>query len=383
MDKKKGTVLSQLVSCSSLDLSNLDIPEASAKQEKRHYSELHIQGQNKAERRYVECRFSNVTIEECHFRTLHFERCVMDNVKVVACNVSELALVSCDIQSFFVVDSLVEQCLFQEGKQQKVTWKNSLFEGITFNQQQVDELQLQGVRLARWTAVASSFNQLNVCDSEFNDAGWFNSRLQSARWFGGSIQRQAMSGCTLNEIDYQGTIGSHHVWNDCELSRVNMIGMPLQGASFLGSCLTGCDLSGCNLSYTAFTRAQLNNCRLKDVNLTFCQAEDASFMACDLSGAFMCNARLTGASLSQCRMDAADLTRADLRAAEVSNTTFHTASGTENMRLHGARGQVPDCGQPELLLMRLDSWYQLYQPGIPEASPLYSGKPLSGGSRYV
>ncbi|CAI1706600.1 Serine/threonine-protein kinase B [Serratia ficaria] len=381
--KTQGTALGQIASGTSLDLDTFDIPEAPALRENRHYDNLLLQGKYKVGRRYVDCHFSNVTLEECHFGTLHFERCVMDNVRLVACNISEFKLIGCDIQGLVATDCLVNQCLFQEGKQRQVIWRNGLIDGISFNQLQVESLQIHGVSLARWSAAASSFSLLEVRDSEFSDAGWFNSRLQVSRWRGGVVRRQAMSGCTLTEVDYQGTNGSHLVWNDCTLSQVNLAKMPLQSASFLGANLSKCDMSGCNLSQAAFTRAQLSDCRLNNANLTFCQAEDVSFVACDLSGACMHNAHLNGALLVQCRVDGSDFTGADLRAAEVRDTSFHAVIGCGEMRVHGARGPVTEGAPTEPLLIRIDAWYQLNQPGLPEASPLSSGKPLKGGSRYV
>lgn len=382
--KQRITTFDGLASGADIDLSDFDIPSAPEKIEKQYYHDLHFDGRQKEGLRYVECHFNNVTFEACHFRKLYFERCVMDNVQVMACNISELTFTDCHIQRLTLNGGVVEQCLFLAGQLNHALFWNSRIEGLTFNGVSAAEMRLEKVQLARWTAASSSFHQLTVVDSLFHDGGWYQSRLTDSCWQGGTLRRQAMNRCLLDRVSYRANYGdsSHNVWSECELNQVDWRGFSLIGACLMNSRAAQCDFSASAMANAVLTAGYFSHCCFNQAEMTFCQATDVQFIHCDFSGAALAQARLAGSVLEHCQVTGANFSRADMREMTVKETAFSGTGSSDGARTHGASG-LPAGREQDPLLMRLDAWYQINQPGRQAETTPPAGPRRGGGSRYV
>lgn len=382
-DSAKESILARLVSGTSPKLDETDIPEARASREKCQYRDVQLQRQEKEALRYVACRFNQITLEGCHFRKLHFERCVMDTVRLVDCNINELELVNCEINNLEVVSSKMAQCLFRESALQSVQWRDSLIDGLSFNQSTMQNIQLSRLRMSHWLVSGCEIQQLVIGESTLYDASWVNSQLREGCFKAVDIRRQVMAGSQLSNVWFEVLQGTQWVWCECLLDRVVLAGAPLTGATLLETTLNHCDLRKSQLSYATLSRSTLNDCRLMQADLTSCRAEDAVFNRCDLSQTRLKNSRLNGVKLAGCEVEGSDFSGADLRSATFSEGSLRAASNWQGVCLHGAKGAGVPLPPPEPLLLRIDEWYQLNQPGRSEVALASSPRGSGGGSRYV
>jgi len=381
--KENQRILQQLVAATSLEMCDNEIPEAPALRDKKHYRRVELTGQEKSELRFVECHFSQLALDKCHFRKIHLERCVIDSIQLLACNISELTVSGCEISNVTTEACEIAQCLICDSTLTNIKLNDAFLDGITLNQTQVERVECSATRLSHWSIVNSSVQSKVVNNSMLSDVSWYKSSLTGGRYVNSDVQRLVISHCQLSGCHFEQLSGSNFIWNDSQLVDVMLTRLPLQGTSMMKARLTRCNLAYSALTGAIMTRATLVDCSLAHSDMTSCQAEEVTFERCNLLQVCLQEAQLNGAKFISTPVTGANFNSADLRAARMTDGTFHDVASRDNVRLHQVQGEGWGKITPEPLLSDIDCWYELNQPGIPEAVLPSFPRATKGGSRYV
>ncbi len=158
-------------------------------------------------------------------------------------------------------------------------------------------------------------------------------------------------------------MGFGGVCSDCDLSKKNLSGAKLNGASFPRTDFTGTDLSGAELTGSNFSRAVFRRADLSDVEvngsnfswadfsgatlddisghginlshaiLNGAKGPDAQFEASNFSHAKLLGASFQDAGFEECNLSHSDMTGAKLNETEFTNSNLsHTQLGAAGFR---------------------------------------------------
>jgi len=152
---------------------------------------------------------------------------------------------------------------------------------LTFDACRLEQVNLSGGHLPRWTWVDCDLQGCNLANVEGEDS---------------SLLRTTLSHCKLSGIRFPDA-----VWRDVDLVECKLDYASLQGLKAKNVRLRNCDLREAEFYGCQFESLQMLNCDLGRCAFTNCRFEICEFQGCDLNG-------LRGlGNLSGVRMQAEDL----------------------------------------------------------------------------
>lgn len=347
----------------------------------QHFHQRTLSEHELSQQYFVECDFSQVRLTDSRLQKLCFERCTFNDVSLAHCLLEHCVFNECQFHSIKATDTSMFQLSCHDSSWHECRLEDCLIEHWVINQSRLENLALENVHLAYWTAENLTDVNLSMAGGILQDAVWHGSHLRDCRWQNVRIDRQVMGDCTLDGCVYQQIEGSS-IWNHCQAQDTQFqITAWKNGSSFNRSRLHACSLAANALPGMSFAESSLVDCDFSGANLTQAQFTDASLDGCHFQNADLQRSTWVRARLERCDFNQALLDKTDLRATHWQETILHPARAGD-VRLHGARypAQKNVSSRSEPLLERIDAWYGVHQPG-PE-NPKFPSRP-SGASRYV
>lgn len=114
-------------------------------------------------------------------------------------------------------------------------------------------------------------------------------------------------------------------WRSARLSRLDLTGIQLAGASIQQSHLEGCDLSGADMAEALLQGTQLDQADLSGADLSRAKLYESDLLKADLSGATFVGADLRGSDIGQSNAADAKFVSANMMATRLVLTVLTNA----------------------------------------------------------